>query len=237
MTPKLNGYDDVRAAQFFADLTARLSALPGVTMVSAARIPALAGSSSSGNITVEGFTPQRDGDDDSSVNSVGPGYFRTLSIPLIQGREIADSDTAASPKVVVVNEAFVRHFVTGRDPIGTRMAPGGGNSIKLDLTIVGVVKDAKYSDMREAPPAVYYTAYQQDRRQSEMSFYVRTALESETLAAAIRRETSALDPNIPIRELKTMRNQIDENTANERLLSMLTAGFAALATLLAAVGL
>ena len=169
--------------------------------------------------------------------SVGPGYFRTLGIPLIRGREIAESDTASAPKAVVVNEAFVRHFLPGRDPIGVRMAQGGGNSIKLDMTIVGVVKDAKYSDMREAPPSVYYTAYSQIRRQSEMSFYVRTALEPETLASAIRRETAALDPNLPIRELKTMRDQIDENTANERLLSMLTGGFAALATLLAAIGL
>ena len=237
LTPKLNGYDDARAVQFFRDVTARLSALPGVRLVSAARIPAIAGSSSSGNITVEGFTPQRDGDDDSHVNAVGPGYFRTLGIPLIRGREIAESDTAASPKVVVVNEAFVRHFLPGRDPIGVRMAPGGGNSVKLDMTIVGVVKDAKYSDMREPPPSLYYTAYQQLRRQSEMSFYVRTALESDSLAAAIRRETAALDPNLPIRELKTMKDQIDENTANERLLSMFTGGFAALATLLAAVGL
>jgi len=237
VSPRLNGYDDARAVQFFQDLTARLSVLPGVTLVSAARIPAIAGSASSGNITVEGFTPQRDGDDDSNVNAVGPGYFRTLGIPLIRGREIAESDTASAPKAVVVNEAFVRHFLPGRDPIGVRMAQGGGNSIKLDMTIVGVVKDAKYSDMREAPPSVYYTAYSQIRRQSEMSFYVRTALEPETLAGAIRRETAALDPNLPIRELKTMRDQIDENTANERLLSMLTGGFAALATLLAAIGL
>src|SRR5262245_37938189 len=215
MTPKLNGYDDVRAAQFFADLTARLSALPGVTMVSAARIPAIAGSASSTNITVEGFTPQRDGDDDSHLNAVGPGYFRTLGIPLIRGREIVDSDTAAAPKVVVVNEAFVKHFLPGRDPIGVRMAPGRGNSLKLDMTIVGIVKDAKYSDMREPPPAVYYAAYEQMQRQSEMSFYVRTALEPDALAAAIRREAAALDPNMPIRDLKTMQSQLDENTANE----------------------
>ena len=168
---------------------------------------------------------------------MAPGYFRTLGIPLIRGREIAELDTAAAPKAVVVNETFGRHFLPGRDPIGVRMAPGGGNSIKLDMTIVGVVKDAKYSDMREAPPSVYYTAYPQVRRQSEMSFYVRTALEPETLVGAIRRETAALDPNLPIRELKTMRDQIEENTSNERLLSMLTGGFAALATLLAAVGL
>jgi predicted permease len=237
ITPKLNGYSDERTAQFYERLTERLAAVPGVRSVSAARIPAIAGSASSGNITVEGYTPSTDEDADSHLNAIGAGYFRTLGIPLVAGREFTASDHQTAPKVAIVNEAFVRHFFAGRNPIGMRMARGAGNSIKLDTTIVGVVRDAKYSDMREAPPRVYYTPYAQTTRQSAMYFYVRTAMEPEPIAPAIRREVAALDANLPLRDLRTMRAQIETNLANERLLSILTGTFAGLATLLAAVGL
>jgi predicted permease len=237
LTPKLNGYSEERVMQLYQQLTERLSAIPGVALVSTARVPAIAGDSSSGNITVEGFTPRQDEDADSHLNAVGPGYFRTLGIPLVVGREFTPADHGSAPKVAIVNESFVRHFLAGRNPIGVRMARGAGNNIKLNTTIVGVVKDAKYSDMRETPPRTYYTPYLQSPRQSAMYFYVRTAIEPEHVASSIRREVVALDPNLPIRELKTMRAQIESNMANERLLSMLTGSFAALATLLAATGL
>jgi predicted permease len=237
VTPKLNRCTDERTAEFYQQLTERLGALPGVTVVSASRHAAISGSSSSGNITVAGYTPPRDDDADSSFNFVGPDYFRALGIPLVAGREFSPADRRGAPKVAIVNEAFVRHFLGGRDALGQGLARGGGNAIKLDTTIVGVVGDAKYSDMRERPPRVLYFPYMQSEQQTELSFYVRTGIADDRVLPAIRRAVASLDPNLPIRDLRTMEEQIDRNLSNERLLSIMTSGFAGLATLLAAIGL
>jgi ABC-type antimicrobial peptide transport system permease subunit len=219
------------------DLRERLAALPGVTSATGARVAAIAGSNSSGNMTVEGFTPKGDGDDNSRFNEVGPDYFRTMGIPLIAGREFSESDRAGAPKVAVVNEAFVRHFIPNRPPIGTQVMRGSDTKIKYDTTIVGVVKDAVYSNMREAPVPVYYSASAQARQQRNMNFYVRTVADPLQAASAVRGAVASFDPNLPVVNLRTMQAQIDANVANERLLSLLTGTFAGLATLLAAVGL
>jgi predicted permease len=237
LNPKLSGYTEERTAQLYIDLRERLAALPGVTSATRARVPAIAGSSSSGNMTVEGFTPKGDGDSDAHFNEIGPDYFRTLGIPLVAGREFTDSDRLGAPKVAIVNEAFVRHFIGNRNPIGVRLYRGGGPNVKLDTTIVGVVKDAKYSSMKESPPPVYYHSSAQVPRQRSMFFYARTAMDPAQLGSAIRGAVASLDPNLPIVSLRTMQDQIDANMANERLLSMLTGAFAGLATLLAAIGL
>jgi predicted permease len=237
LTPKLNGYDDARVIQLYEQLIERLRAIPGVTSATTSRVPAIAGSSSSGNMTVEGFTPKGDGDSESHFNEVGPDYFRTLGIPLIAGREFSESDRAVTPKVAIVNQAFVRHFIGNRNPIGVGVYRGGGNNVKLDTIIVGIVKDAKYSSMKEAPPPVYYTPYTQTQRQRANYFYVRTVNDPLQAAGAIRAAVAAIDPNLPVVNMRTMQAQIDVNVANERLLSILTGTFAALATLLAAIGL
>ena len=236
IAPRLNGYSDPQAAQFYQRALERFAAVPGVALASAARVPAITGSSSSGNITVEGYTAPNDADADSHLNSIAPGYFRTLGVPLVMGREFTDADHAGAPKVAIVNESFVKHFLTGRDPIGARFARGAGD-VTLDITVVGVVKDAKYSDMRETPPRVYYTPYLQSPNQSAMHFYVRTALDPQQVFEPIRREVAALDPNLPLRHMRTMEAQLDLNMGTERMLSMLTGSFAALATVLAALGL
>ncbi len=237
LNPRLNQYSNQRTTQFYEQLLARLSAIPGVALVSAARVPAIAGSNSSMNITVEGFVPQDDSGADSNFNSVGPGYFRVMGIPLIAGREFTAADNASAPKVAIVNEAFAKHFLKGRNPVGSRMAQGGSENAKLDIEIAGVVKDSHYSDMRKDPPRVFHTPYLQARRQGSMYFYLRTALDPERIIPLVRREVLSLDPNLPIRDFKTMEAQIQENLFAESLLARLTAIFAGLATLLAAIGL
>jgi predicted permease len=235
--PKLNRYRDAQARALYDELIARLGALPGVVLVSAAQVPALAGSVSSGSVTVEGFTPP-DGDaSESSFNVVGPDYFRTMGIPLVLGRELTDGDDAGGPKVAVVNEAFVRHFLPGRDPLGRRFGWGLGRGVKLDIELVGVVRDAKYSSLRESPSPVYYAPYRQAAQQRGLHFYVRTSGDPEVVAPLVSRVVATLAPNVPVRDLKTMRQQIEENVGAERLLSVLTGSFAGLATILAAIGL
>jgi predicted permease len=237
LNPKLSGYTDERVAQLYQQLRERLAALPGVTSATGARVPAIAGSNSTTNLTVQGFTPRGDSDSDSALNEIAPDYFRTMGVPLVSGREFTDSDRLGAPKVAVVNEAFVRHFIGNRDPIGVGVFRGGGPDVKFDTLIVGVVKDARYSSLRDPIPPVYYTPYAQSPRFRSMYFYVRTALDPAQIGSAIRGAVASLDPNLPIVNMRTMQAQLDANMANERLLSLLTGAFAGLATLLAAIGL
>ena len=237
LMPKLNRYTDQRIAQFYDQLTDRLEAMPGARLVSAAQVAVIAGSNSSTSVTAEGYTPPSDSGAQSNYNVIGAGFFRTLGMPLITGREFARSDNAAAPKVAVINEAFARHYFPDQNPMGRHLGRGSGSSTKLDTEIVGIVKDARYGNMKDPPPPVFYTPLAQSTRWFMMFFYVRTGIEPEQMTGQIRREVAALDPNLPIREIKTMDAQIEENTFAERILSTLTACFAGLATVLAAVGL
>jgi len=234
LLPKLNKYTDPAIAALHEELTGRLAAIPGVTLVSSAQVPVIANSSSSRTITVEGYTPPSDDGAVSNYNQIGAGFFRTVGMPLIGGREFTRSDNLAAPKVAIVNEAFVRQFFAKQSPLGRHL---GSGSNKPDMEIVGVVKDARYADLKEPPPPVFYLPIAQSTRWNFVNFYVRTALDPEHIAPQVQRTVASLDPNLPIRELKTMEAQIEENMFAERMLSSLTSAFAGLATLLAAVGL
>jgi predicted permease len=243
VNPKINRYSNEQTIQFYLELTERLSALPGVSLVSSARVPAIAGSSSSTSITVEGFTAERDRDRQANINEIAPDYFRTLGIPLVAGREFTPADAQpGSPLTVIINEAFARRFFPGQSPIGRRMSRDSGPrdaspAARFDRTIVGVVKDAKYSDLREPVPPVFYSPYGQVARLDGIYFYVRTATEPESMLTSVRATVAGLDPNLPIVNLRTMEAQIENRRSAERLLSRLTGIFGGLATLLAAIGL
>ena len=139
--------------------------------------------------------------------------------------------------MAVVNEAFVRHFIPNRTAIGTQVMRGSDTTIKYDTVIVGVVKDAIYSNLRDPVYPVYYSVAAQARQQRNMNFYVRTVADPLQAASAVRGAVASFDANLPLVNLRTMQAQLDANMANERLLSLLTGAFAGLATLLAAVGL
>src|SRR6202035_1501484 len=161
LLPKLNKYTDQAVASFHEQLTGRLAAIPGVTLVSSSLVPAIAGSTWSSNVAVEGYTPASDAGANSDYNRIGAGYFRTMGMPLIGGREFTPADNPAAPKVAIVNEAFVRQFLPNQNPIGRHMAQGNG---KPNMEIVGVVKNAKYADLKEPPPPVFFTPLLQNAR-------------------------------------------------------------------------
>jgi ABC-type antimicrobial peptide transport system permease subunit len=152
------------------------------------------------------------------------------------GREFTRSDAAGAPKVAVVNQAFLRKFNLPENAVGKRFGIGGPNA-KLDIEIVGIARDAKYSDVKRVVPAQYYLPYRQEERLGYAYFYVRSALPPEQLVASIPVVMKKLDPGLPLNDLKTMEMQIQENVFMDRLISTLSFAFAALATVLAAVGL
>jgi ABC-type antimicrobial peptide transport system permease subunit len=150
------------------------------------------------------------------------------------GRDFTLSDTLGAPKVAIVNEAFARKFNLGANPVGKRMAMGNGT---LDMEIVGLVKDAKYSEVKEAVPALFFTPYRQTERMGFLRFYVSTTGQTDALMSAITPMTSRIDPMLPVANLITLDQQARNNVFEDRMVSTLASVFAGLATLLAAVGL
>ncbi len=236
VSPQLNGYSAERSKQLFERLEDELAAQPGVTNVTASMVPALGGSNWGSSVSVEGFKAGPDTDTHSNYNQIAPAYFRTMGIRLLAGREFTRSDTLSGPKVAIVNEAFAKKFNLGNDPVGKRMATGGPND-KLDTEIVGLVKDAKYSEVKNTIPPLFFRPYRQDDRVGSLSFYVRTSGAPEQIIQTIQRLVSSVDSNLPLENLRTMEQQVRDNVFIDRVISTMSAGFAVLATLLAAVGL
>jgi predicted permease len=236
VSPELNGYDVTRSWALFERLEEELAALPGVSAVSTAAIPVLAGSSSSNDVSVEGYQAGPDTDSNAAFNILGPGYFRTLGVPLLAGREFSRADAMGTAKVAVVNEQFAKRFNLGKNPVGKRMARTTGQPT-LDIEIVGLVKDTKYSEVKDAIRPQFFTPYRQDDSIGALSFYVRTTLDPTQILFAVTKVVARVDPNLPIEEMRTMTEQIRENVFADRMITVLSAAFAGLATLLAAVGL
>jgi hypothetical protein len=139
--------------------------------------------------------------------------------------------------VAIVNEAFTKKFNLGREAVGKRMRRGGGRAQPLDIEIVGVVQNAKYSRVKDAVPALFFLPYRQEQRLGDLSFYVRTGTDPQQFLKSIPPLMGRLDANLPVDDLRTMPQQVRENVFLDRFLSTMAAAFASLATLLAAVGL
>ena len=240
VSPKLNGYDAARARSLFERTEDALGAVPGVSAVSAAVVPLLTGDNWGTGVNVQGFTKGPDTDNGSRYNEVGPAYFHALGMPLIAGREFTAADALGAPKVAIVNETFARKFNLGRDLVGKRMSDSAHSDSEpdtLDVEIVGLVQDAKYSEVKREVPPVFFRPYRQDATIGAITFYARTSSDPSQLLRAIPGLMARLDPNLPVENLKTLPQQVQENVFLDRMISTLAGAFAALATLLAAVGL
>jgi predicted permease len=235
ISPLLNGYEAERSRLLFERLEEELAAVPGVTGVTTSLVPLLAGSNWGNNVRVEGFEIGPDTDANARFNEVGAGYFETLGVPLVAGREFTTADAAGAARVAIVNERFAEKFNLGRDAVGKLMAIGGGD--QLDMQIVGLVRDAKYSEVKDDVPPLYFTPWRQDEQLGAITFYVRAAVPSAEILRAIPAVVARLDPNLPVENLKTMPQQVRENVFLDRMIGTMSAAFATLATLLAAVGL
>ena len=234
ISPALNGYEPGRSLTLYQRLEQELATLPGVTGIATARVPLLAGNNWGNDVSVEGFQKGPDTDANARYNEINPGYFRTLGVPLMSGREFTDGDVAGAPKVVIVNEAFAKKFNLGRDAVGKHMAQGDG---KLDIEIVGLVQNAKYSQVKQEVPPLFFRPYRQSERVGSNTFYVRSASDPAQILRAIPTVVARLDPNLPVEDLKTMPQQVRENVFLDRMISTLSAAFALVATILAAIGL
>jgi predicted permease len=235
ISPRRSGYDSTRSGLLFQRVEEELARLPGVTGVTSSMVPLLAGSNWGTDVSVEGFPSGPDVDDNSRYNEVGPGYFRTLGFTVLSGREFTTSDFKGSAQVAVVNQTFAKKFHLDRDAVHKFMGIGGRDS--LNIEIVGLVQNAKYSSVKDTVPPVFYLPWRQDGSVGSLYFYVRTAVPPAQQLRAIPAFLKRLAPTVPLDDLKTMPEQIRDNVFMDRLISILSTVFASLATLLAAVGL
>jgi len=244
LDPTLSRFDKTQLSAFLADVRDRVSAIPGVRSTSFAAIPLLARSGWGSGITLDtGVHDDRPGPD---RNAVGPSYFSTVGMRILEGRDFSDADIAASPKVAVVNEAFAKRYFEGR-AIGRRIGPGGPNA-SADFTIIGIVRNGKYAEVREEIAPFWYVPYQQLEplgqsdtavriSQGLLALHVRTATDPAAAANAVRSTIATVDKRVTVFNMTTMRQQIANQLTLESLLAKLGAVFAAMAIALAALGL
>ena len=236
VAPDLNGHTSAQTLVFADRARNEIAALPGVRSVSISTAEIFASDDYVSNFTPEGYSP---GDDtDAMYVYIGPNYFSTVSIPLIAGREFTEADTAASPKVCIINEKLAQRSFPGRNPIGLHITHGA-NKLYADLPmeIIGVVANSKWDDARSDVVPFLYIPYSQDQTLGHLSFYVRTERDPSPMAAALRSLVQRLDPNLPVKNLRTLKEQVSSSMVNDRLVAVFSVSLALLAALLAALGL
>ena len=235
LSPRQAGYDKQRGTQLYTDLIGRLKQLPGVTAVAGASPGPMTGPNRGANLTVQGYTPPPREEAGSSVHSVTPGWFSTLGIRFLAGRDFTEADGAAGPKVAIVNDAFARKYCQG-NAIGRRMKWGTGKG-ELDIEIVGQFADLRGGNLREGARPAVYMPYTQEQQLQRMTFYVRSANDPVALSGVLRDAVRSLDPDLPLYELKPLTKEIEEAVSADRTLAILCTAFATLAILLTAIGI
>jgi predicted permease len=236
VSPGRSGYDDIRTTALYDRIEQALAALPGVRGVTSSTVVLFGGNNRGRDVSVQGFKKDPDTDAGSLYTVVGPNHFHVLGVPLIAGRDFTAADNAGAARVAIVNETFAKKFNLG-NAVGKRMSVYNDS---LNIEIVGLAKDAKYSKVKDKIPPVFVIPWRQAGRNYDVgdnTFYVRTGLPTDQSIRAIRAAMKNIDPNLPLDGLKTLPQQVHENVYLDRMTSTLTLAFALLATVLAAIGL
>ena len=234
LSPALNGYDAPRASHFYQELLDRIRAIPGVKSAAFITVPLLHGWEWDNGMSVEGHRAQDSEDMQAFMNSPSPGYFATMGIPVLEGRDFDFRDIKENAKVAIVNRRFAQHYFGDKSAIGRHLGNGNRPGTKLDIEIVGVVADTLYEGPREG---VRRQVFVPNWGNNSVTFYVRTTMGVASAYGALRNEVKKLNASVPVYEMKTLGAQLDQVVLTERLIALLSAGFGALATLLAVIGL
>jgi putative ABC transport system permease protein len=234
LDPSESGYGENKTPPIMTAALERLERVGGVQSVAGTTDPELEGDSSMDGWQIQGHKQAEGENDDFETASITPGYFQTLRLPLLVGRDFNVADKTGAPKVAIVNQSLAKRFY-GSAPNALGRMIGDGD--KVDTTIVGVVGDVKHQNLRtDIGPAVYLPYAQMDHP-TGLSVYVRSAGAPENVEPAIRRAIHDQDPTLVVDEMETMTTVVDMSASNERSLAILAAAFAVLAAILAAVGL
>jgi predicted permease len=239
--PTLNGYSAARGRELYQALRDRLQATPGVDSVAFSAINLLGSGGWDNWITVEGYKTAENETIDSYFNAVSPGYFETLGIPLIAGRDFEARDLPPvnprpgepDTRVAIVSETFARRYFAGGQAVGRHIGLGKDPGTPTPIEIIGVSKDARVLKVREEPPLLVFLP----NGGAAGTILIRTRLDPAQILPTLRGVVRAIDPNLPVFATRTVEGMIQQSTRNERLMASLSAVFGTLATLLATVGL
>ena len=237
VNPTLNRYDAKWAAEYYRRLRERLSGLPGVESHTFAVVPLLENDEWDNWVTIEGYSAKQDERPDPHMQYCSPGFFETLKIPIVLGRDFNDRDVIGAPKVGIVNQKFVKRYFGNADPLGRHIGMGIDPGTKTDIQIIGVVGDTKYESMRDEIPYELYAPVFQQNFANGSTVYVRAAGDPAQMFNMLRREVKAMDAGVPMYDMRTLADQVEVSLLTERLLATLSIVFGCLATLLAALGL
>ena len=244
--PALNGYSGPRTLTFFRDLNRKLSGVAGVQSAALASNAILADEEWDSTVNVEGYRSKPGEDMSPNFNSVSPGYFATLGVPLIDGRDFSERDTGTIrhkgipfpiPAVIIINQKMAKYYFGDRSPIGRHVGFGNEPGAVADMEVIGVVKDFKYLGVRDQITRQAVIPYLALPFAMNMTSYVRTSMAPAQAFSLIRRTVAGIDPTLPVYNIRTLEDTIDASLLNERLVASLSAMFGGLATLLAMIGL
>ncbi len=235
--PTLSRYDPQWTRSYFRRLRQGLSALPGIESHTFAVVPVLENDEWDNWITIEGYTAKPEERPDPHMQYCTPGFFATLKIPVLLGRDFNERDDAGAPKVGIVNQKFAKRYFGDANPLGRHVGMGIDPGTKTDITIVGVVGDTKYENMREEIPYELYIPADQSKFAGGGTVYVRAPGDATRAFNALRTALRALDAGVPVYDMRTLEGQVELSLLTERLLAVLSTVFGCLATLLAALGL
>lgn len=236
--PELKGYSPEKSRAFSKTLLERSRHLPGVVAAGLASRGVMRGTGVKATFGPAGTRIQASDYLNSSLNRITPGYFETMGMRIVAGRDFNWFDRSKTrPGKAIVNQTFASRFFPGRNPLGERYgSPGAGNVAGADTEIIGVVSDAKYRSLREAiPPTVYVPVV--DGFDSVFILHVRTSQRPETVIAPVRNVLRSLDPELPFVEVRTLRDEVEASLWQERLLAALSMTFGAIAVLISSLGL
>jgi len=234
IAPERNGYAPARSAELFARLEEDLASIPGVTAVATTAIALLDNSNWNSGVEVEGYQASPGENMDASMNYVSPNFFRAVEMPLVSGEGFERRSGGDRAKVAVVNERFIARFGLGESALGKRLSAMGS---ELDIEIVGIVHDAKYSEVKQDIPPQVFMLREAAPFMGAASFYLRSELAPRELRAAVEQVLARHDANLPIMEFLTVTEQAKENVFLDRFMSTLAGALAVLATVLAAIGI
>jgi predicted permease len=240
-------YTRAQGREFYQRVVERVEQMPGVRSASVARVAVLTGANRVTSVNVEGrpdsgnrsqsegggFAATRG--QEAFANVVGPGFFETLGIPVLKGRDFNNQDVEGKPQVAIVNEAMVKEFFPGEDALGKRFSTSAAGANGPWIEIVGIAKDSKYRSLSEPASAMIYVPLAQ-QHETGVTLYVRAAGSPAQLVAQVRREIQAIEPNLPVPNIQTMNDTIGASLYAPRMGAMLLSVFGGLALLLAALG-
>ena len=233
--PPVSRYPAGKDVRLHLQLEQRFAAIPGVESVAAGAVPYFADSMSNETFLPEGerYDPHRQQAED--VNWVGTDFFKTMEIPMIAGRAFGPQDTASSPKVGIVNQTLAHKRFGTTDVVGKRFKADDETGDWIE--IVGICRDTRYVNLRSKPPAQFFLPYVQQTQTGRMVYQLRTRMPVSAVVPMLRRVVQEVDPDLPIVDIRTQREQISAAMQLERAVAVLTTGFGLLAMALAAVGI